>query len=91
MVQLVYATLLPYHLTHPWQCFKMTLTFYYVPHSTANVTAAVLDELEYGLPNPLAKRIELSIQAGDTQSPHYLSTVNPKANLNLLKANVYYY
>ena len=55
----------------------MSLLFYYVPHSTSNVTAAVLDEIEYGLPSPLAKRIELSIQAGDTKAPHYLSTVNP--------------
>ena len=59
----------------------MSLTFYFVPNSTSNVTAAVLDELEIGLPSPLAKRIELSIQAGDTRSPHYLSTVNPNGRV----------
>ena len=59
----------------------MSLTFYTVPNTTATVIAFVLDELEYGLPNPLAKRIELSIQAGDTKTPHYLSTVNPNGRV----------
>ncbi|KAK3174028.1 hypothetical protein OEA41_001272 [Lepraria neglecta] len=59
----------------------MSLLFYYIPHSTSNVTSAVLDELEYSLPCPLAKRIELSIQAGDTKAPHYLSTVNPNGRV----------
>ena len=59
----------------------MSILFYYVPHSTSNVTSAVLDEIEYGLPSPLAKRIELSIQAGDTKAPHYLSTVNPNGRV----------
>ena len=59
----------------------MSLDFYYVPHSTANVTAAVLDELEHDSPDSLAKRIELSIQAGDTKAPKYLSTVNPNGRV----------
>jgi glutathione S-transferase len=59
----------------------MSLFFYYVPHSTSNATSAVLDELEYDLPSPLAKRIELSIQAGDTKAPHYLATVNPNGRV----------
>ena len=55
----------------------MSLLFYYIPRSTASVTGFVLDELEHGLAEPLAKRVELSLQAGDTRTPHYLSTVNP--------------
>lgn len=41
------------------------------------VTSAVLDELEYGLPSPLAKRNELSIKNGGTKTLQYLSTINP--------------
>ena len=56
----------------------MTLTFYHVPFSTSNSTAAVIDELEYHNPSaPLRKRVELSIQAGDTKTPDYLQDVNP--------------
>ena len=59
----------------------MSLTFYYAPYSTASVTVAVLNELEHGLPSPLAKRVELSISAGDTRKPEYLSTVNPNGRI----------
>lgn len=59
----------------------MSLIFYAVPNSTSNVTSAVLAELEHGLPHPLAQRIELSIQAGDTKTPSYLSSVNPNGRV----------
>ncbi|OAA50313.1 glutathione S-transferase [Metarhizium rileyi] len=55
----------------------MTLKFYYAPFSTASVTGAVLAELEHGHPEPLAERIEISLQKGDTRSPEYLTGVNP--------------
>ncbi|KAF2148097.1 glutathione S-transferase [Myriangium duriaei CBS 260.36] len=54
----------------------MPLQFYHVPYTTATVTACVLDELEHGLPERLAERIELSISAGDTKKPSYLA-INP--------------
>ncbi len=59
----------------------MSLVFYFAPNSTAAVTSAVLAELEHGLPNPLAQRIELSIQAGDTRTSDYLSSVNPNGRV----------
>ena len=60
----------------------MTLTFYHVPFSTSNSTAAVIDELEYNNPSaPLCKRVELSIQAGDTKTPDYLQDVNPNGRV----------
>lgn len=59
----------------------MTLTFYFAPYSTAMVTIAVLAELEYGRSEPLAKRVQLSIQAGDTRAPEYVSKVNPNGRV----------
>ncbi|CAF9920932.1 MAG: hypothetical protein HETSPECPRED_004386 [Heterodermia speciosa] len=59
----------------------MAVTFYYAPYSTAESTKAILAELEHGLPNPLATRIELSISAGDTRKPAYLSDVNPNGRV----------
>lgn len=59
----------------------MALTFYYAPFSTASVTTAVLDELEYGRSEPLAKRIELSLTAGDTRKPEYVAKVNPNGRV----------
>jgi glutathione S-transferase len=59
----------------------MTLTFYYVPNSTSNVTSAVLAELEYSLGAPLCARVQLSIQAGDTKAPVFLATVNPNGRV----------
>lgn len=59
----------------------MSLTFYYAPYSTAESTKAILAELEHGLPNPLATRIELSISAGDTRKPTYVSNVNPNGRV----------
>jgi glutathione S-transferase len=52
-----------------------------VPFSTAGVTVAVLSELEHGLAEPLAERIELSFKAGDTRTPEYLSDVNPNGHV----------
>ncbi|KAL9613568.1 MAG: hypothetical protein Q9167_001901 [Letrouitia subvulpina] len=65
----------------------MSLVFYYVPYSTASVTNAVLAELEYGLPTPLAQRVELSLQAGDTKTPKYLSTVDPNGRVPAIVHN----
>jgi glutathione S-transferase len=59
----------------------MTLTFYHVPNSTSNATSAVLAELEYNLEAPLCTRVQLSIQAGDTKSPCFLSNVNPNGRV----------
>ena len=59
----------------------MSLTFYYAPYSTAESTKAIFAELEHGLAGPLAKRIEVSISAGDTRKPDYLSTVNPNGRV----------
>lgn len=59
----------------------MSFTFYHVPLSTSNVTAAVIDELEYGRSEPLAKRVQFSIKAGDTRAPDYVSTVNPNGRV----------
>ncbi|EFY84422.1 hypothetical protein J3459_007839 [Metarhizium acridum] len=55
----------------------MVLKFYFAPFSTAGVTIAVLAELEHGLSEPLAERIELSFKKGETRTPEYLSDVNP--------------
>ena len=59
----------------------MSLTFYFAPNSTANVTAAILAELEHSLHKPIADSIELSISAGDTRKPEYLSSVNPNGRV----------
>ena len=59
----------------------MSLTFYYAPYSTAESTKAIFAELEHGLPSPLANRIELSISAGDTRKPAYVSDVNPNGRV----------
>ena len=45
----------------------MSLTFYYAPMSTANITEAVLAEL--GIPY---ERVTLDISAGDTRKPDFL-------------------
>ncbi|KAI9849373.1 MAG: hypothetical protein M1838_000178 [Thelocarpon superellum] len=59
----------------------MSLVFYVVPFSTANITSAVLDELEHALDKPLAERRKLSIEGGDTRTPLYLSTINPNGRV----------
>jgi glutathione S-transferase len=59
----------------------MTLTFYNASNSTSDVTSAVLAELEYNLEAPLCTRVQLSIQAGDTKSPSFLSSVNPNGRV----------
>lgn len=59
----------------------MSFTFYFSPHSTSVVTTAVIAELEYGRSEPLAKRIQLNVQAGDTRKPDYVSNVNPNGRI----------
>lgn len=53
----------------------MSLTFYYAPMSTAEITAAVLAEL--GLE---CERVRLDIDAGDTRRPDFLA-VNPNGRV----------
>jgi glutathione S-transferase len=53
----------------------MSLIFYYVPMSTASITAAVLAELD--IP---CDRVQLSITDGDTQQPDFLK-VNPNGRV----------
>ncbi|MBA2540582.1 MAG: glutathione S-transferase, partial [Deltaproteobacteria bacterium] len=52
-----------------------TLTFYFAPMSTASITEGVLAEL--GVP---CERVELDIQAGDTQQPTFLA-INPNGRV----------
>ena len=59
----------------------MSLIFYLAPRSTAKITVAVLAELEYGLPDPIAQRVELSIKNRDTRTSQYLSNVNPNGRV----------
>ncbi|MCJ1469298.1 hypothetical protein MMC07_007931 [Pseudocyphellaria aurata] len=59
----------------------MSIKFYYAPYSTSLVTEAVLAELEYGRDEPLAKRVQLNIQAGETRTPDYISKVNPNGRV----------
>ena len=54
----------------------MSLTYHYAPFSAAEITTAVLDELDHGLPAPLAKRVEHSFETGELRSPSYLA-INP--------------
>ena len=54
----------------------MSLVFHFVPYSTATGTAAVLDELEFGLAAPLAQRVQHSFESGGLQSSSYLA-INP--------------
>lgn len=49
----------------------MSLTFYYAPMSTANITEGILAEL--GTP---CERVKLDIRAGETKKPEFLA-VNP--------------
>ena len=56
----------------------MSLTFYYAPMSTSNVTEAVLAEL--GTP---CERVRLDISAGDTRKPDFLK-VNPNGRVPAL-------
>lgn len=53
----------------------MSLTFYYAPMSTAEITAAVIAEL--GIP---CERVRLDIDAGDTRRPDFLA-VNPNGRV----------
>lgn len=59
----------------------MGLKFYFAPYSTANVTVAVFDELESGLPEPLAERVQLSLKDKDTRTPEFLANVNPNGHI----------
>ena len=65
----------------------MVLKFYFAPFSSACLTIAVLAELEHGLTEPLAERIELSFKDGDTRSPEYLSNVNPNGHVPAIVHN----
>ena len=53
----------------------MSLTFYYAPMSTSNVTEAVLAEL-----STPCERVRLDISAGDTRKPDFLK-VNPNGRV----------
>ena len=59
----------------------MALTFYHVPNSTSNATAAVFAELNYRLAKPINERVELSLKNGDTHTPSFLSTINPNGRV----------
>jgi glutathione S-transferase len=56
----------------------MSLIFYYVPMSTASITAAVLAELGID-----CDRVQLSIADGDTQQPDFLK-VNPNGRVPVI-------
>jgi glutathione S-transferase len=56
----------------------MSLTFYYVPMSTSNITQAVLAELSIDY-----KGVELDIDAGDTQSESFLK-INPNGRVPVI-------
>lgn len=64
----------------------MSLTFYHVPYSTSNSIASVLDELDHGHPEPLAKRIELSFETGDLKKADFLA-VNPNGRVPAILHN----
>jgi len=53
----------------------MSLTFYYAPMSTSNITEAILAEL--GTP---CERVQLDISAGDTRKPDFLK-INPNGRV----------
>ncbi|KAF4341497.1 glutathione S-transferase [Fusarium beomiforme] len=55
----------------------MSLKLYYSKYSTSDLTVAVLTELEHGLPEPLAERIQLDLAKGESKTPEYLKNVNP--------------
>lgn len=55
----------------------MGMKFYFSPYSTAAVTVDVLAELEHGRPEPIAERIQLDIQKGESRTAEYLAEVNP--------------
>lgn len=59
----------------------MAITFYFAPYSTASITVNVLNELEHGRSEPIAKRVELSLSDGDTRKPDYLSKINPNGRV----------
>ncbi|KAI5460134.1 glutathione S-transferase [Mariannaea sp. PMI_226] len=59
----------------------MVLKFYFAPYTTANVTIAVLAELEDGQSEPLAERVEVSLRNGDTHTAQYLAEVNPNGQV----------
>ena len=64
----------------------MSLVYHFAPWSTAEITTAVLNELEHGLSAPLAKRVEHSFKTGELQSPSYLA-INPGGRVPTLVHN----
>jgi glutathione S-transferase len=56
----------------------MSLTFYYAPMSTANITELVLEEL--GTP---CERVKLDMQQGETRKPEFLR-LNPNGKVPLI-------
>jgi glutathione S-transferase len=56
----------------------MSLTFYYVPMSTSNITEAVLAELD--IP---CDRVQMSIAKGDTKKPYFLA-INPNGRVPVI-------
>ena len=59
----------------------MSLTFYFAPNSTANVTVAVLAELRLD-----CERVRLDIDAGETRRPEFLA-INPNGRVPAIVHN----
>ncbi|KAJ6780164.1 hypothetical protein PWT90_01980 [Aphanocladium album] len=55
----------------------MPIKFYFSPMSSAEVTRAVLAELEHGQSEPLAETINVKITEGEAKTDKFLSEVNP--------------
>ncbi|KAI6779371.1 uncharacterized protein J7T54_000469 [Emericellopsis cladophorae] len=55
----------------------MPLKFYYSPMSSADVTRAVIAELEHGQSEPLAETVNVKITEGEAKTETFLSKVNP--------------
>ncbi|KAJ3495877.1 hypothetical protein NLG97_g3066 [Lecanicillium saksenae] len=55
----------------------MPLKFYFSPMSSAEVTRAVLAELEHGQGGPLAETINVKITEGEAKTDQFLAEVNP--------------
>ena len=58
----------------------MALTFYRMPYSTSSSTDGIFAELEHSLDTTLCKRVDLSMQAGDTKAASFLK-INPNGRV----------